>query len=179
MKRGGLSPSAVRPSRRLLARVVLLLVLLVAGGAAWGYYAWISAMPRGRIPVTLVRCSDGDTVVLRDRRGRQYSVRLYGIDTPELGAADGFMAALFTATSLEQATRIELEPEGRSTWGGRFKMAHDKYGRVLGWVWYTDAAGRERLLNEVLVRDKQAVLYHKTPQGKYGARLHRAAQSPR
>lgn len=165
-----------RPRRRWLGPLALLLLLLLLAAVAWGYCAWMAAAPPGRFAVTLVRCSDGDTMVLRDLRGRQYSVRLYGIDTPELGTAAGFKAALYAAQQLESAAHIELEPEGRVSRGGRAGMAHDQYGRVLGWVWYRDRAGVERLLNEELVLAHLAALYHKTAQGKYGARLHRAAR---
>lgn len=163
--------------RRLSARVVLLLVLLLAAACAVAYFAYLSAPQPERFGVSLVRTSDGDTVVLRDARGRQYHVRLYGVDTPELGAADGFRAALYAAAQLEAARRIELEPEPRKhrAWGRTLVL--DKYGRVLGWVWYEDAQGREHLLNEDLLRLGLAALYHKTPQGKYGARLWQAAHS--
>lgn len=163
-------------SSRLSARTVLLLMLLTASCAiAYGVYL-AQPMPE-RFAVSLVRTSDGDTVVLRDARGRQYHVRLYGVDTPELGRSDGFRAALYASAQLEAARRIELEPEPRKhrAWGRTLTL--DKYGRVLGWVWFEDQQGRERLLNEDLLRLGLAGLYHKSPQGKYGARLWQAAHS--
>jgi micrococcal nuclease len=163
-------------SGRRRARTVLLLMLLAAIVVAAAYMVYLAAPQPARFAVSLVRTSDGDTVVLRDTRGRQYHVRLYGVDTPELGTAEGFRAALYTALQLEAARGIELEPEPRKhrAWGKPLLV--DKYGRVLGWVWYEDKQGRERLLNEDLLRLGLAQLYHKTPQGKYGERLQHAAR---
>jgi endonuclease YncB( thermonuclease family) len=163
-----------QPKRKLsLVLALIVLALLFSAGLCWYCFAPI---PVAKQTVFLVRTSDGDTVVVRTWNGRQLSVRLYGVDTPELGTAAAFRAALFSAERLERAQRIELEPEGHTTRAGSHGMAHDKYGRVLGWVWYEDAQGKMRLLNEELLLAHLAVLYHKTPQGIYGERLWRAAR---
>jgi endonuclease YncB( thermonuclease family) len=158
-------------------RALLVFVLLTAIACVIAYCVYLNAPRPARFAVALVRTSDGDTVVVHDDRGRQYHVRLYGIDTPELGAADGFRAALYAAVQLEAARRIELEfePRKHQVWGRAPLL--DKYGRVLGWVWYEDEQGREHLLNEDLLRLGLAALYHKTPQGKYGQRLWQAAHA--
>lgn len=156
-------------------RVLLLFLPLAAAACIAAYFAHPTAPLAERFAVSLVRVSDGDTVVLRDARGRQYHVRLYGVDTPELGAADGFRAALYAATQLEAARGIELEPEPRMHRAWDRTLVRDRYGRVLGWVWYEDQQGRKHLLNEDLLRQEFAALYHKKPQGKYGARLRQAA----
>ena len=169
-------PDAPRSPRRLRPSAILLFVLLAAIAVVIAYCVYFNAPQPERFSVALVRVSDGDTVVLRDTRRKQYRVRLYGVDTPELGTAEGFRAALYTALQLEGAQGIELEPEPRKrqSWGR--PLLTDKYGRVLGWVWYKDKQGRERLLNEDLLRLDLAQLYYKTPQGMYGERLKRAAR---
>jgi micrococcal nuclease len=116
-----------------------------------------------------VRVSDGDTVVVRDVRGSVLRVRLAGIDTPELGTAAAFRAALYTAELLEGARRIELEIEPTA----HRTAAHDRYDRLLGWVWVTRADGREVLLQEELLRAGLAELYTERKHGKYLQRLER------
>ena len=104
--------------------------------------------------VTLVRVSDGDTVVVEDSDGKQIKVRLIGVDAPELGTAASFRSALYAAELCEKAREIRIEPEPtRST---------DKYGRVLGWVWLTMPDGERRLLNHEMIHSGNAARYEPT-----------------
>jgi endonuclease YncB( thermonuclease family) len=145
--------------RRTLGLLLLLLVLLGAG-----YFWFILSRPAPPDVVTLVRVSDGDTVVVRDSRGRQVKVRLVGVAAPELGTAASFRSALYCAELCEAAEELRLEPEP--------SRGVDKYGRVLGWLWLTDRRGREVLLNEELIRSGHAELYEGTSRKvKYWNRL--------
>jgi micrococcal nuclease len=92
--------------------------------------------------------TDGDTV----RLANGARVRLIGIDTPETSASarsDGIdqpfaaEAKSFTAEKVQGRTvRLEFDKE-----------RHDKYGRLLAYVWYVDREStQELLLNEELVR---------------------------
>jgi endonuclease YncB( thermonuclease family) len=104
--------------------------------------------------VTLVRVSDGDTIVVENRANAQMKIRLVGVDAPELGTAASFRSALFAAELCEKATEIRVEPEPtRST---------DKYGRLLGWVWLTMPDGRRTLLNHELIHSGNAEVYEPT-----------------
>jgi micrococcal nuclease len=85
-------------------------------------------------PVMVSNVFDGDTiVVLRD--GKEVTIRLIGVDTPETGRPDtpvqfyGPEASEFTRRSLlGKEVRLEFEAPGRP--GG----ATDKYGRTLAYV---------------------------------------------
>jgi endonuclease YncB( thermonuclease family) len=154
----------------------LLFILLAVFAGLVAHCAWWFAPAPGRFPVKLVRVSDGDTVVLQDARARVYKVRLCGIDTPELGVADGFRAALRAAELLESARRIELEPQLSKPRLGRRALSRDKYGRCLGWVWVIPNRGAELLLNEELLRSGMAGLYENGGSGEYAGRLRRAAR---
>jgi endonuclease YncB( thermonuclease family) len=119
-------------------------------------------MPDGHM--ALVSVADGDSMTLRDNKGRHVRVRMIGIDTPELGTAASFRSALFAAELLESAQRIRLEPDP--------DKPMDKFGRTLGWVWLTDAEGNETLLNEVMIKSGHADLYRDvSPKAKYYKRL--------
>lgn len=139
----------MRSASKSLLALLLILALLSAG--AW----WFSRhRPVDPNVVTLVRVSDGDTLVVKADGNRQLKVRLIGVDAPELGTAESFRSALFTAELCEKAIEIRLEPEPtRST---------DKYGRILGWVWLSMPDGKRKLLNHELIHNGYAHLYEPT-----------------
>lgn len=151
----------IKPGRRGAWRAA---VLLIAATAIAVIYLLVWHKPVQPDTVSLIRVSDGDTVIVADRAGRRLSVRLIGVDAPELGTAASFRSALFAAELCEAARSIRLEPEpGRGV---------DKYGRVLGWVWLTMPDGRELLLNQELIRSRNAKLYEPTSKSvKYYHRL--------
>ncbi len=77
---------------------------------------------------------DGDTIVV-DRGGREITVRLIGVDTPETSRPDlpvefyGPEASEFTRRTLEgRRVQLEFEPPDRP--GGSI----DKYGRTLAYI---------------------------------------------
>jgi endonuclease YncB( thermonuclease family) len=85
-------------------------------------------------PATIVGCHDGDTCTitipsLPDLFGDRLSIRIVGIDTPEMkGKCDherilALQAKAFLVRHLEQAQNIEIE-----------LIARDKYFRVLGLI---------------------------------------------
>lgn len=140
-------------SRWALRRVITVIALLLGLG---GYGANRLGLFNRVEPdvVTLVRVSDGDTVVVQDSGGRQIKVRLVGVDAPELGTSASFRSALFSAELCEKAREIRIEPEPtKST---------DKYGRVLAWVWLTMPDGKRRLLNHELIHNNHAEIFQPT-----------------
>lgn len=158
-----MSPRRPRqPARRSNGRIVLFLALvgILLAWAAWQFRPQIADETR----VTLVRVSDGDTVVVKDAAGRDIKVRLIGVDAPELGTAASFRSALFVAELAEAAGELRLEPDPH--------RSHDKYGRVLGWLWVTSVDGQSLLLNEELIRQGHATFYEDTsPRAKYYDRV--------
>lgn len=93
---------------------------------------------------TVVHINDGDTVTLtRAGRASTVTVRLYGIDAPELGQAFGRRAMLFTAQRLSVGTPVAVET-----------LYTDPYGREVAVV-----RTEEATINEELIRAGFAWVY--------------------
>lgn len=109
---------------------------------------------------------DGDTIRVRNSKGRSETIRLIGIDTPELSdqrdtvKLQAFLAKRFTYFHLFQKNvRLVLEPQKR-----------DKYGRLLAFVFIGDT-----LFNEKIIRDGFASVFLKYPfRNDYRRRLEQA-----
>jgi micrococcal nuclease len=95
---------------------------------------------------------DGDTIKVRLDSGEGKSVRLIGVDSPELDDAretvrmSAFLAQRFVHAGLFGRT-IQLTHDGQAT---------DAYGRLLAYVWTGDT-----LFNETLLREGYARAYLK------------------
>lgn len=107
-----------------------------------GDLGYTSGCPKRRTPVkaaprrstqqkvTLVNCYDGDTCRFRNKSGRVVTVRLLGLDTPEIkGKCEAEKRLAILARNklvniLEKALRIELKGDGKK----------GKYGRTLAIV---------------------------------------------
>ena len=121
----------------------------------------------GSSPVRVIRVTDGDTFhVLRG--GRDVTVRLIGIDTPEVdwygGRAEcyGDAAGRFLRERLRgQRVRLEFDRERL-----------DPYGRTLA-----HARHRGQMLNVLLVRRGYARVTIYEPNDRYEERLRRAQRS--
>jgi endonuclease YncB( thermonuclease family) len=108
--------------------VVPVLVVALLGSIGWGWYT--GGRVPARIPATVIRSVDGDTVLARLLDGRVEKVRLLGVDTPEVVdprkpvQCFGHEASAYTASRLVgRAVTLELDAEPR-----------DKYGRLLAYV---------------------------------------------
>jgi len=103
------------------------------------------------------RVIDGDSLRLASGE----DVRLIGVDCPERGEPFHDEASSRTRSLvLGREVVIELDREAR-----------DRYGRLLAYV----HSGKDRLVNETLVREGLASCYEVPPNVKHAARL-RAAQ---
>ena len=95
--------------------------------------AWCSTTPPAE-QVKVVKVDDGDTIVV-DRNGRETTIRLIGVDTPEVAKPDtqvqfyGPEASEFTRRML-LGRMVKLEFESRNRPGGSI----DRYGRTLAYV---------------------------------------------
>jgi micrococcal nuclease len=112
----------------------------------------------------VTRTVDGDTVYVR-YRGREIDVRLIGIDTPETVdplqpvGCYGPQASHFTERVLTgEPIRLEFDVE-----------RHDRYGRVLAYVWL-----RDHLFNRRLVVQGYAVVSTYPPNVRYERRFEAA-----
>jgi micrococcal nuclease len=152
----------LRRSRRFL--LALCLIALAACGDARNDPDAESAVgSTGRLRV--IQVTDGDTFhVLRD--GRDVTIRLMGIDTPEVdwyggdGECFGAEAGRFLRRRLEdERVRLEFDQERL-----------DPYGRTLAYAYH-----RGTMLNELLVHRGYARVTIYEPNDRYEVRL-RGAQ---
>jgi len=146
---------ARRPSVRW--RLALLVVVPLAGAMLHppGAAGLDAAQPQ---TATVMHVVDGDTVRVR-LDGRELTVRLIGVDTPELhgpddphGAPQPFAreASAFAHAQLDGRTvRLELEPGEHL----------DRYGRTLAYVFLPDGS----CFNRTLVRQGYARVYGSVP----------------
>ncbi len=133
------------------------------------------------VPCKVLRVYDGDTFKCRLENGEKVRVRLIGIDTPEsrrnkklmrearrmgISASEiirmGKEASSFTKKLIPPGTVVYLETD---------VQVHDRYGRLLAYVYLPDG----RMLNEVLLLEGYARIYTFPPNVKYVERF-RAAQ---
>lgn len=91
----------------------------------------------------VVGISDGDTIIIM-HEGKGEKIRIYGIDTPEMGQAYGRKAKQFTS-QMVFGKIVEVKP-----------VTKDKYGRTVGLVKITDMD-----LSEELVKAGFAWVYTK------------------
>ncbi len=122
--------------------------------AAFLLAACLPAEPGGERRVPLVRVIDGDTVVVRDG-GRDVTVRIAGIDTPELHHPASRPQYLAREARQRLAALLGNGPVRLVPDGGRDR--HDRYGRLLAYVETPD--GRDA--GAVLVREGLARVYRK------------------
>ncbi|HEX2032158.1 MAG TPA: thermonuclease family protein [Actinomycetota bacterium] len=124
----------------------------------------------GRRLVPVLRVVDGDTLHVL-RRGRDETIRLIGIDTPEVdwygGRAEcfGAVAGRFL-TGLLQGERVRLEFDEERI---------DPYGRTLAYLYLEDG----RFLNLLLVRRGFATVTIYEPNDRHEDRLRAAEEAAR
>ena len=139
--------------RNVLGLAVLLAYLLVAALLA------PAGAVNSALATTVVRVVDGDTVVVL-LNGREETVRLIGVDTPEtvhptLGVEPfGPEASAFTKRLLPPGTQVRLELDIQE---------RDRYGRLLAYVYLPDG----RMVNAELLRAGLAQLLTIPPNVKY------------
>jgi micrococcal nuclease len=138
---------------RLHARAAPVIVLLLAGAVPL-VLAGSGETLQGPIPAEVLRVVDGDTLEVEARiwlgQGVQVSVRLRGIDTPEL---KGKCEAEREAAAKAKARLTQLVGDGEVKLA---EVGYDKFGgRVLARV--SDSKGRD--LAQALIADGLARAY--------------------
>jgi len=108
--------------------VLPVIMAALLGSLGWGWYT--GGRITARLPATVIRDVDGDTVIARLARGGTETVRMLGVDTPEVVdprkpvQCFGHAASAYTASHLVgRRVTLELDAEPR-----------DKYGRLLAYV---------------------------------------------
>ncbi len=134
-------PSPSRRRSAVLARLASVTIVAVALSTSCSPPTQPTA---GQVPTTVVRVIDGDTLVA-SIAGSAHTVRLIGIDTPEIAHHDqpgecfGPEAAERTTALLPPGSRIALHLDAET---------RDRYGRLLAYVHIGDV-----LVNATLVED--------------------------
>ena len=136
-----------------------------------------SAKSGDRIPCKVVKVYDGDTFKCRLESGEEVKVRLIGIDTPESRRnRKAYRDAERSGKSVEEIVRLgkkateftrSLIPPGTVVYLETDVQLHDRYGRLLAYVYLPDG----RMLNEVLVEEGYATVYTFPPNVKYAERF--------
>lgn len=160
---------------RLLTTAALL--LLATAGAP--------AAPDPSLQATLVRWIDGDTAVVHVAGSGRTTVRLIGIDAPEaslsprasdqarrLGVPVQHILLLGRAARDRAST---LAPPGSAVRLELDVQTHDRYGRLLAYMWRLDG----RMVNEELLRQGWALLLTVPPNVRHAHRLRAAQQEAR
>lgn len=166
--------SSARRLRRLLTVIGTLILLLISGAHTTNTPILPSELPitlpaiklpdeiteitdiildqqPGLLPV--VHINDGDTIIVREANGREETVRLLGVDTPETKdprkpvQCFGEAASRHTKERLA-GQRVRLEPDPTNT-------DRDKYHRLLRYVYLPDGT----LYNAELIRDGYGFAY--------------------
>jgi micrococcal nuclease len=116
---------------RAVARGLPVFPVIVAallGSVGWGWFT--GGRTTARLPATVIRVVDGDTVIARLSGGQVEKIRLLGADTPEVVdprkpvQCFGHIASAFTKSHLTgRRVVLELDAEQR-----------DKYSRLLAYV---------------------------------------------
>ncbi len=136
--------------------------------------------PEDRIPCKVVKVYDGDTFRCRLENGEEVKVRLIGVDTPESRVnPKARRDARREGLSLKQIVRLgkkateftkKLIPPGTVVYLETDVQVHDKYGRLLAYVYLPDG----RMLNEVLLEEGYAKMMTIPPNVKYVERFRKA-----
>ena len=130
--------------------VVVLITLIVLACAVW---AQTPDSIRATLEITCTRIVDGDTIKIRGGE----TVRLLGIDTPELGEpyADEAKWALYDWVA-HKPLRLEFDEDDR-----------DVYNRLLAFVYVETEEDGWVLVNAEILRAGLATLLFIPPNGRY------------
>lgn len=156
-------------SRVRLARTSILATLLLFVAAP----TWAAGSSRETLPTHAVvrRVIDGDTVELADGR----LVRYIGIDTPEVRRRMGEAWVKDPEPYAEAATEANRRlVEGKTVRLEYDVRTHDKYGRILAYVYVDD-----RMVNDALLEAGYAHLLTIPPDVKYVERFRASAARAR
>ena len=127
------------------------------------------------IEIELVEVKDGDTIkVLKDEE--EYSVRLIGIDSPELYKnKDGEWIEVNEPFSKEAKIFLENLLKNKQLWLEYDITKKDKYGRELAYLWVKGKKDKEKIfINSQMLSNGFAVLMTIPPNVKYVDRLKKA-----
>ncbi len=133
-----------------------------------------------KVPCRVVKVYDGDTFRCRLKNGEEVKVRLIGVDTPESRPnRKAYRDAMRERVSVQHIVRLgkkateftrRLIPPGTVVYLETDVQIHDKYGRLLAYVYLPDG----RMLNEVLLEEGYAKMMTIPPNVRYVERFREA-----
>lgn len=145
--------------RQLRALMATAIVLVIAGaGQQFGWFSASATQLEQNQPglYRVVRFSDGDTIVV-DMNGKEETVRMIGVDTPETHHPDlpvqcyGPAASAYTKDIIgQQHIRLEADPTNQN---------RDRYDRLLRYVYLPDG----RLVEAELIKNGYGFAYTSFP----------------
>lgn len=106
----------------------------------------------------MLRVIDGDTLKI-NYHDREESLRLIGIDTPEINTKEGKEASAFVKALINPCDVITVEFDIQK---------RDRFGRFLGYVYFN-----EKMLNEEIIRAGHAKPMTVPPNTKYAENFKR------
>lgn len=167
--------------RRGISYLLVALVLYIFYELIGAQFEELGGSPKAKegskVPCRVVRVYDGDTFKCRLDTGEEVKVRLIGIDTPESRRnRKAYRDAERSGKSVEEIVRLgrkasqftkSLIPPGTVVYLETDVQVHDRYGRLLAYVYLPDG----RMLNEVLIREGYATVYTFPPNVRYAERF--------
>lgn len=153
------------------------LLLLIAGSTAvQAATTPQAAVPTGAVEAVMVSVTDGDTIKV-NLDGQTQTVRLIGIDTPEV--VDPQQPVQCFGPEASKRTKAAVPP-GRHVWLEKDVSETDRYGRLLRYVWIVSPRDHQAyLINEILVDEGYAVSSTYPPDVKYQDRFLKDQQEAR
>ncbi len=167
--------------RRVLSYILVLLVLYTFYELSEAQFKKIGKKHvEEKVPCKVIKVYDGDTFKCRLKSGEEIRVRLIGVDTPESRVnPKAKRDAERTGFSLKHIIRLgkkateftkKLIPPGTVVYLETDVQIHDRYGRLLAYVYLPDG----RMLNEVLLEEGYAKMMTIPPNVKYVERFRKA-----
>jgi micrococcal nuclease len=138
-------------TRSRVVRAVVAIALLGSvglGSVGWGLYAGGRATAGATYRATVVATIDGDTIVVRFHDGREETVRLLGVDTPETHHPRKPVECFGPEASAHTQARLV----GHEVTLERDAEARDIYGRFLAYVTVDGVRYNDELLRDGFAR---------------------------
>jgi micrococcal nuclease len=122
--------------------VCVVLAAALLGSIGWGWYVGGRPTAGTRYDATVVDTIDGDTVVVAFGDGTRATIRLLGVDTPETHHPTKPVQCFGPEASDHTRARLVGQRVGLE----RDVEAHDRYGRLLMYVYLDGARYNDELL---------------------------------
>lgn len=120
---------------------ILIAIVLIFGLIRTYLYKYTDKMGT---PVVFSYGQDGDSCVVKDN-GKEYTIRMLGINAPEKGEAYGDEAKKFVNNKMKNANEIILVNDPNAD-------LEDKYGRHLVWVFVDGELLQKEIVEKGLAR---------------------------